>query len=120
MRKRPVASGRTPPPAIAVATLFGDGMEMPALPTPKPAREWTKEQRAGITTVGHSLLVSAAAGSGKTSVLAERCAHLVCDCAEPCDVDELLVVTFTEAAAAEMKGRIQAALRDRAARDPSE
>src|SRR5688500_18077354 len=120
MRKRPAASGRTPPPAIAAPTLFGDGMEMPALPPPKPARNWTDEQRAGITTVGHSLLVSAAAGSGKTAVLAERCAHLVCDAADPCDVDELLVVTFTEAAAAEMKSRIGAALRARAAASPSE
>src|SRR3954468_15250423 len=90
----------------------------PAAPA-KAGRAWTDEQTAGITTVGHSLLVSAAAGSGKTSVLAERCVHLVCDCGEPCDVDELLVVTFTEAAAAEMKGRIRAALRDRGAREPS-
>lgn len=81
--------------------------------------EWTDPQRRGITTVGRSLLVSAAAGSGKTSVLAERCVHLVCDAADPCDVDELLVVTFTDAAAAEMKGRIQKALRKRAEREPS-
>jgi len=75
---------------------------------------WTPAQRAGIETVGKSLLVSAAAGSGKTAMLAERCAHLVCDADEPCDVDALLVVTFTEAAAAEMKSRIHEALRDRA------
>jgi ATP-dependent helicase/nuclease subunit A len=65
-------------------------------------------------------LVSAAAGSGKTAMLAARCAHLVCEAAEPCDVDELLVVTFTEAAAAEMKSRIHAALRERAAARDSE
>src|SRR5829696_5307228 len=81
---------------------------------------WTDAQWRGITTTGLSLLVSAAAGSGKTAVLAERCAHLVCDAAEPCDVDELLVVTFTEAAAAEMKSRIGKALRARAAASPSE
>ena len=81
---------------------------------------WTEAQWRGITTTGHSLLVSAAAGSGKTAVLAERCAYLVCDAPEPCDVDELLVVTFTEAAAAEMKSRIGAALRSRAAAAPSE
>jgi ATP-dependent helicase/nuclease subunit A len=81
---------------------------------------WTEAQLRGITTTGHSLLVSAAAGSGKTAMLAARCAHLVCDAAEPCDVDELLVVTFTEAAAAEMKSRIHAALRDRAAAVDSE
>ena len=76
---------------------------------------WTPEQRAGIETTGRSLLVSAAAGSGKTAVLAARCAHLVVDAQPPCDVDQLLVVTFTEAAAAEMKGRIERALRDRLA-----
>src|SRR4051794_24042800 len=82
--------------------------------------KWTPEQWLGITTVGHSLLVSAAAGSGKTAMLAERCAYLVCDAPEPyrCDVDELLVVTFTEAAAAEMKSRITKALRPSAAADP--
>jgi ATP-dependent helicase/nuclease subunit A len=82
---------------------------------------WTPEQRLGITTVGQSLLVSAAAGSGKTAMLAERCAYLVCDAPEPyrCDVDELLVVTFTEAAALQMKSRITKALRERAERDPN-
>ncbi len=76
-------------------------------------RTWTPEQRAGIEETGQSLLLSAAAGSGKTAVLAERCAHLVCGAKDPCDVDELLVVTFTEAAAAEMRGRIDKALRAR-------
>ena len=77
--------------------------------------DWTPDQRAGITTVGTGLLVSAAAGSGKTAVLAERCAHLVCDAPPPyrCDVDELLVLTFTKAAAAEMRHRIGAAIHAR-------
>ena len=87
--------------------------------TPR-ARHWTDAQWRGITTTGRSLLVSAAAGSGKTAVLSERCAYLVCDGDDPCDVDELLVVTFTEAAAAEMKSRIGKALRARAAAGPSE
>src|SRR5687767_10528960 len=56
-------------------------------------REWTPQQRAGIETIGTGLLVSAAAGSGKTAVLSERCAYVVCDASDPCDVDELLVVT---------------------------
>jgi ATP-dependent helicase/nuclease subunit A len=79
--------------------------------------EWTKQQRRGIETVGRSLLVSAAAGSGKTAVLAERCAYLVCDAPPPhrCDIDDLLVVTFTKAAAAEMRTRIERALRERLA-----
>ncbi|MGB7161213.1 MAG: UvrD-helicase domain-containing protein, partial [Tepidisphaeraceae bacterium] len=76
-------------------------------------RTWTPEQEKAIRTHDRSVLVSAAAGSGKTAVLAERCVYLVCDAPNPSDVDELLVVTFTEAAAAEMRGRIQQALRAR-------
>ena len=85
-----------------------------------PARQWTDAQRRGIETIGHSLLVSAAAGSGKTAMLAARCAHLVCDAKETCNVDELLVVTFTDAAAVEMKSRIHSALYERAAVTDSE
>src|SRR5437773_12163247 len=82
--------------------------------------KWTTEQRLAIETAGRSLLVSAAAGSGKTAMLSERCAHLVCDAPEPhrCDVDELLVVTFTDNAAAQMRHRIHEALRRRASRSP--
>src|SRR3954451_12695794 len=79
-------------------------------PNPGP---WTDEQWRAIETTGMSLLVSAAAGSGKTAVLAERCAYLVCDASEKCDIGELLVVTFTKAAATEMRGRIEQALRTR-------
>jgi len=78
--------------------------------------EWTAEQRQAIRHDQGSLLVSAAAGSGKTSVLAERCVHLVCDAHPRCGIDELLVVTFTEAAAAEMKARITEALQARLTR----
>src|SRR5687768_6449743 len=94
-------------------------LEPAAEPLGSLAREWTPKQREGIETVGTSLLVSAAAGSGKTAVLSERCAYLVCDAPDPCDVDELLVVTFTEAAAAEMKSRIQRSLANRIARSES-
>ena len=77
--------------------------------------DWTPtpEQKRGIETIGRSLLVSAAAGSGKTAVLAARCAYLVTDANPRCDVDQLLVVTFTEAAAAEMKSRIERVLREK-------
>ena len=77
------------------------------------ARKWTPQQLEAITRTGCNLLVSAAAGSGKTSVLAERCVYLVCDAKPRCHVSQLLVVTFTDAAAAEMKGRIEIALRRR-------
>ena len=81
--------------------------------TAQRSPQWTDEQRLGIETVGHHVLVSAAAGSGKTAVLAERCAYLVCDAEGRCDVTSLLVVTFTRAAAAEMRERIELALRRR-------
>ena len=80
--------------------------------------ELTDDQKLAATLTGLSLTVSAAAGSGKTSVLAKRCAHLVCDAPALCNIDELLVVTFTEAAAAEMRGRIRTTLRDRARQEP--
>jgi ATP-dependent helicase/nuclease subunit A len=87
--------------------------------TQSTQRPWTSAQRAAIDTVGRSLLVSAAAGSGKTSVLAERCVHLLCDGDDPCEVGDLLVVTFTEAAAAEMKSRIAQSLSKRHADHPT-
>lgn len=74
---------------------------------------WTDRQRRAIDAVGRDILVSAGAGSGKTAVLAERCAHLVSEADPRCDVDRLLVVTFTEAAAEEMRARIGRALRER-------
>jgi ATP-dependent helicase/nuclease subunit A len=88
----------------------------PARPYAKPSsRQWTEAQRQAIGITGRNLLISAAAGSGKTAVLSERCAQLVCRESDPCDVTGLLVVTFTEAAAAEMKGRIGQAIRARLA-----
>ena len=71
---------------------------------------WTPEQWEAISTRGRNLLVSAAAGAGKTSVLVERVIGLVTDPEHPVDIDRLLVVTFTDAAAAEMRERICAAL----------
>ncbi len=73
---------------------------------------WTVDQLAAIQECGRGVVVAAAAGSGKTAVLAERCAYLVCDApaSTRCSVDRLLVVTFTEAAAAEMKNRIRSNL----------
>jgi len=80
----------------------------------------TQRQREAIQTTGRSLLVSAAAGAGKTTVLAERCACLVCDLPQPdrCGIDELLVVTFTDAAAGEMRTRIRKAIRQRRNESP--
>jgi ATP-dependent helicase/nuclease subunit A len=86
----------------------------------RSTRPWTEAQLQAIQSTGSSLLVSAAAGSGKTSVLAERCVYLLCDAQDKCDVSELLVVTFTEAAAAEMKARIGRSLANRHLVSPSE
>ncbi|MEG6520560.1 helicase-exonuclease AddAB subunit AddA [Desulfotomaculum sp. 1211_IL3151] len=74
-------------------------------------KRWTEEQLAAITTRDHNLLVAAAAGAGKTAVLVERIIQLITDPHKPVDVDQLLVVTFTNAAAAEMRERIGQALR---------
>ncbi|MBR2338927.1 MAG: UvrD-helicase domain-containing protein, partial [Clostridia bacterium] len=82
------------------------------------ARSWTTEQRHCIDDRGGTLLVSAAAGSGKTSVLVERLIGRITDPVSPTDLDRLLVVTFTKAAAAEMKQRIAAELTKRIAADP--
>lgn len=81
---------------------------------------WTDAQWAAMRSTGANLLVSAGAGSGKTAVLAQRCAFLVADAAPPCGVDQLLVVTFTDAAAGEMRHRIAAALRERLAARPDD
>lgn len=82
--------------------------------------KWTEEQSAAIRTIDRNLLVSAAAGSGKTAVLAARCVYLICDAHPPCDATELLVVTFTNAAAEEMKRRIAQNLLQRASERPND
>lgn len=71
---------------------------------------WTNEQQAAIDSRGQTLLLSAAAGSGKTAVLVERIIRRLLDKGYPIDITELLVVTFTKAAAAEMRDRIGTAL----------
>ncbi|PKM82696.1 MAG: helicase-exonuclease AddAB subunit AddA [Firmicutes bacterium HGW-Firmicutes-14] len=72
--------------------------------------KWTPEQREAISARGCSLLVAAAAGAGKTAVLVERIIRRITDETDPVDVDKLLVVTFTKAAAAEMRERISSAI----------
>lgn len=74
--------------------------------------EWTPSQINAINARGKNILVSAAAGSGKTAVLVERVIKLITDEVNPVDIDKLLIVTFTNAAAAEMKNRISVALSD--------
>lgn len=71
-------------------------------------------QARAVEHRGAELLVSASAGSGKTSVLAQRVVRILADSDDPCDPRELLVITFTRAAAAELRSRIAGSLRDRA------
>lgn len=80
--------------------------------------KFTPEQQQAIDQRNCNLLVSAAAGSGKTAVLVERIINLIKDNENPVDVDRLLVVTFTEAAAYEMKQRITLALSKALENDP--
>ena len=70
---------------------------------------WTPEQAEAITRRGQNLLVAAAAGSGKTAVLVERIKRLILE--ERCAIDHMLIVTFTNAAASEMKEKIEKAIR---------
>lgn len=73
-------------------------------------KKWTDEQLAAITKRDSNLLVAAAAGAGKTAVLVERIIQRITDPERPVDVDQLLIVTFTNAAATEMRERIGQAL----------
>ena len=82
------------------------------------APKWTPAQRAAIEDRGGTLLVSAAAGSGKTAVLVERAVRLITDAAHPVAADRLLIVTFTRAAAEELRGRIAVRLAAEAAAHP--
>ena len=74
------------------------------------AVSFTEDQQKVITLRNRNLLVSAAAGSGKTAVLVERIIRMITDKENPVDIDRLLVVTFTNAAAAEMRERIGLAI----------
>ncbi len=79
---------------------------------------FTPEQRAAIDTRGSTVLVSAAAGSGKTRVLTERLMAYLTDAEDPADIDRFLVITYTRAAAAELRSRILDGIYARIASDP--
>ena len=79
---------------------------------------WTPEQKKVIELRGRNILVSAAAGSGKTAVLVERIIAMLTAKENPVSVERLLIVTFTEAAAAEMKERIRAAIEKKLLQQP--
>ena len=79
---------------------------------------WTEEQQRVIDTREQNILVSAAAGSGKTAVLVARILARITDSQKPIDIDRLLIVTFTNAAASEMRERIRDAIEQKAEEEP--
>lgn len=81
-------------------------------------RQWTAAQSAAINTRGKTLLVSAAAGSGKTAALTERVIRSLTAAENPSDISKMLIVTFTRTAAAELRQRIFAAVNEALADDP--
>ena len=83
------------------------------------ATKWTKEQLTAINTRNCNLLVAAAAGSGKTAVLVERIINIITSKENPVDIDKLLVVTFTNAAAAEMRERVALAISEQLDKTPN-
>ena len=81
---------------------------------------WTPQQQTAIDARGSGYIVSAAAGSGKTSVLVERLTNIIADKNNPIPVEKIIVVTFTVDAAAEMRQRLSASLEYTIARNPDE
>ena len=82
--------------------------------------DWTTDQRHAIECRKGSVLVSAAAGSGKTTVLVERVIRRLTDEDNPCSAEDLLIVTFTRAATAQMREKIGAAILKRLSEDPTD
>ena len=81
--------------------------------------ELTKYQDAAVKDQGGTLLISAAAGSGKTHVLIDRMLRRVTAETDPCNIDDFLMITFTKAAATELRGKIIRRLNERLAEDSS-
>lgn len=82
------------------------------------AVNWTSQQLEAIEAKGSNILVAAAAGSGKTAVLVERVIRMICDEENPVSVDKLLILTFTEAAASEMRRKIAYAIEKKLFENP--
>ena len=85
-----------------------------------PERTWTESQRDAISARRGTVLVAAAAGSGKTAVLVQRALERLTDPVHPVPADKLLIVTFTKAAAAEMRGRLEKQLLELLRKNPGD
>ena len=83
------------------------------------AEKLTPQQELAVNNRGGALLVSAAAGSGKTKVLVDRLLSYILDPVDPANLDDFLIITFTEAAAAELRGKIAAKLAEKIAQQPN-
>ena len=81
------------------------------------AEQLTPQQRAAVENRGGKLLVSASAGSGKTKVLVDRLMGYLTDPSDPANIDEFLIITYTKAAASELRGKIAAKLSQRLAEE---
>ena len=84
------------------------------------AEQLTPQQKQAVENRGGKLLVSAAAGSGKTKVLVDRLMRYVLDANDPANLDEFLIITYTKAAAAELRGKIAAKLTEHLAANPED
>ena len=84
-----------------------------------PELQFTPTQRRAIDERGVTVLVSAAAGSGKTRVLTERLMAYLTDENDPADIDRFLIITFTKAAAGELRSRILSGIAERTAEFPA-
>lgn len=82
------------------------------------AEKLTPQQQQAVRDRGGKLLVSAAAGSGKTKVLVDRLMSYLTDPVDPANIDEFLIITYTKAAASELRGKIAAKLSERIAQEP--
>lgn len=82
------------------------------------AEKLTPQQQEAVCNRGGNLLVSAAAGSGKTKVLVDRLLSYIADPVNPANLDEFLIITYTKAAASELRGKIAAKLTERIAQEP--
>ena len=82
------------------------------------ADKLTPQQAIAVSDRGGKLLVSAAAGSGKTKVLVDRLMSYLTDSIDPANLDDFLIITYTKAAAAELRGKIAAKLAERIAQEP--
>ena len=83
------------------------------------SKNWTPKQKQAIDTRGKTLLISAAAGSGKTATLTERIVKKLTDEQNPANISRMLIVTFTRLSAADLKRKISNAISDELAKNPT-